>query len=353
MMLLDFGAKIRPRELFPVLREEAATVIEENPFAFALAAVLDRGTPSEIIWTIPYYLQKKIGILEPKFFVNKTYEELDLLIRSLPHKPRYVTDAPRTLKELSQIIVQENGGDVSRIWKDKSASQVNTTFQRIYGVGPGIASMIVLLLEKCYKIHFPDLDHRTMNVKPDVHIVRVFQRLGFISTPDPNEALKAASDLNPEYPGALDGPTWIIGKRWCSSLDPKCPDCPVTTVCPKNISQSTKEQKVIPKRSVCGQNGNPHIGNAARKEEPDYIEITNLRQFQTIQNRGEGFIVITDTATPTKIHLPYCQWVSSRNFKEKVIDDHCKNGRYYWIDNYALGLREFKAEPCSICKPYK
>jgi endonuclease III len=232
--LLDFSSKIQPRELFPVTEKDAAAVVEENPFAFALAAVLDRGTKSEIIWTIPYDLQRKIGKLTPQFFVDKPIEELELLFRSLPSKPRYITDAPRTVKELSQIVLREYGGNAAKIWAGQTSTHVKSVFRRIYGVGPGIASMIVLLLEKCFKIHFTDLDHRTMDVKPDVHIVRVFQRLGFINVSDSVEALKAARRLNPEYPGALDAPTWVIGKRWCSPFAPQCSVCVVRAVCPKN-----------------------------------------------------------------------------------------------------------------------
>jgi endonuclease III len=233
--LLDFSSKIQPRELFAVTREGAATVIEENPFAFALAAVLDRGTKSEIIWTIPYDLQAKIGNLAPQFFVDKPIEELELLFRSLPNKPRYITDAPRTVKELAQIVQREYKGNAANIWQNQTATYVKSVFRRIYGVGPGIASMIVLLLEKCFKIHFTDLDHKTMDVKPDVHVVRVFERLGFINISDSTEALEAARRLNPEYPGALDAPAWTIGKKWCGPFAPQCSYCAVRTVCPKKV----------------------------------------------------------------------------------------------------------------------
>lgn len=234
--LLDFNSRIKPQELFPVIKDGAAGIIEENPFAFALAAVLDRGTKSEIIWTIPFYLEERIGPLGPQFFVDKSLEELELLFRSLPSKPRYITDAPRTVKELSKIVLKEFGGDTTKIWQNHSAAYVQSVFRRVYGVGPGIASMIVLLLEKCFKIHFTDLDHRSMDVKPDVHVIRVFQRIGFINVPDANEALKAARKLNPDYPGALDGPAWIIGKQWCSPFVPQCNACVVNSACPKNVS---------------------------------------------------------------------------------------------------------------------
>jgi len=231
--LLEFGKTIRPRQLFSNIVQEAALLIEENPFAFALAAVLDRGTKSEIIWTIPYYLKTQVGNLDPQFFARKSIKELGIIFRKLPAKPRYINDAPRTVKELSEIIVNEYGGDATKMWRNRTSTYVKATFERIYGVGLGISSMIVLLLERCYGVQFDDLDHKNMNVKSDIHIVRVFSRLGFISQPSEKQALKAAIRFNPEYPGALDPPTWIIGKTWCTSFSPKCGSCPLDDVCPK------------------------------------------------------------------------------------------------------------------------
>ena len=231
--MLDFNSKIDPKGLFPVTQEGADSIVQENPFAFALAAVLDRGTKAEYIWTIPYHLQKRIGKLTPQFFVEKSLEELETIFRSLPNKPRYITDAPRTVKELSEIVLNEYDGHAERIWQGHTSGHVKAVFRRIYGVGPGIASMIVLLLEKHFKTRFTDLDHRSMDVKPDVHVVRVFQRMGFIDAPSSEKALKAARKLNPDYPGALDAPAWAIGKKYCSRSEPACLSCPVRDVCPK------------------------------------------------------------------------------------------------------------------------
>ncbi len=233
--LLSFGKTIRPRDLFPVLVEEAATLIEQDLFAFALAAVLDRGTRSEIIWTIPYHLKQELGHLEPASFSSMSLKNLYRTFLSLPTKPRYINDAPQTVKELAELVVRDYEGDVTRIWAGQSSTYVKQVFRQVHGVGPGISSMIVLLLERCFGVRFTDIDHRTMDVKPDVHVQRVFKRLGFI--PDQNEqvALKAARRLNPEYPGALDPPTWVIGKRWCFPHAPDCGNCPMNDVCPKMI----------------------------------------------------------------------------------------------------------------------
>jgi len=231
--LLEFSEKIPGKDLVPVLVEEAAPLIREDPFAFALAAVLDRGQKAEVIWTLPYFIKKQVGTLDPHFFANASLDELSKIFQELPRKPRYVGDAPRTVKELSKIVVNEYDGKVERIWNNRRSESVKATFRRVFGVGPGIASMIVLLLEKWYDVHFDDLDHARMDVKPDAHDVRVFHRLGFISEPKEGLAVDVARRLNPEYPGALDAPTWTIGKNWCTSYNPKCHDCPVREACPK------------------------------------------------------------------------------------------------------------------------
>lgn len=51
--ILQFGATIDPRALFPVLIAAAAELALSDPYAFALATCLDRGTKADIIWTIP------------------------------------------------------------------------------------------------------------------------------------------------------------------------------------------------------------------------------------------------------------------------------------------------------------
>lgn len=230
--LLEFAKKVNAEELVPVLEKGAAKVITD-PFAFALAGVLDRGTKAEVIWTIPYYIKKQVGELSPFFFANASIEDIGEVFRKLPKKPRYVSDAPYTVKELSQIIVNEHNGQTQKMWENRSSKAVKATFERIYGVGPGIASMIILLLERWFKVYFDDIDHRIMDVKPDVHIIRVFMRLGFISEATSAAALNAARRLNPGFPGALDSPAWYIGRNWCTASMPKCNQCPMKEVCPK------------------------------------------------------------------------------------------------------------------------
>ena len=231
--LRSFNQEIDPKELFPTLLPEAADFVLNTPYAFALAISLDRGTKAEIIWTIPYYIYKQLGHLNPSEIDLLSLEQIAEIISKLPKKPRYKTDAPRTIKELTHLVVNKFDGDASKIWLGKSAEEVNETFRSLFGVGPGIANMSVLLIEKAYNIRFSDLDRKTMDIKPDVHTMRVMFRLGVTEEISESAAVAAARKLNPDYPGEIDAPLWIIGREWCHAQRPACNQCPMTGICSK------------------------------------------------------------------------------------------------------------------------
>lgn len=229
--LLEFSKSIKPRDLFPTAVPEAASVIFGDPFAFLLACSLNRGTKAEVVWTIPHDLAQALGSLNPYFVHNLTTEQLDCVIQSLPRKPRYTGDAARTVKDLAAFVVKDCKGDAKRAWEGRTARELGDSMCGIHGVGSGIASMVAVLLESAYGLRFDDLDRRNIDIKPDVHTKRVLNRLGAAVGRDNDVAVAAARRLNPEYPGALDGALWIVGRRWCHEEAPNCEACELVTVC--------------------------------------------------------------------------------------------------------------------------
>jgi endonuclease III len=234
--LLAYGATIQSYELFPTVVPEAAAFATSDPYAFSIATCLDRGTKADIIWTIPYDMRSALGHLDPVRISTMAISELGDLFARLPRRPRYVNDAPRTVTELTRIVVWRCGGDASKMWTGGSASQVKRTFLSIYGVGPGIANMAVLLIERAFPVRFDDQDRPRMDIKPDYHTMRVLYRLGASEVEAENAAITAARRLNPSYPGELDAPLWLIGRRWCDRWAPRCATCPVTSVCEKRLN---------------------------------------------------------------------------------------------------------------------
>ncbi len=234
-VLLAFSSQMDPQVLFPSLDPDASRLVIEDPYAFSIAVCLDRGAKAELIWAIPYYLKNDLGHLDPFKIYHLSIVDLDALFQRLPKKPRYVNAAPRTLKELTNLVVEQYNGDASHIWQGKTAGHVKSAFQSIYGVGEGIANMAVLLIEAAYPIRFNDLDRPKMDIKPDVHTMRVLYRLGVSEAVSEKAAVEAARAINPSYPGEIDGALWYIGRDWCYASNPNCIECPLTNVCLKRI----------------------------------------------------------------------------------------------------------------------
>lgn len=234
-VLLDYADTFDSAELFPTVLPEAVPLVASDPYAFLIACSLDRGSRAEVIWTIPYDIKNYLGRLDPFRIQKMSLDELVDMFAKLPRKPRYVNDAPRTLKELTRIVVEECDGDASKMWKGKRAAEVDRTLQSIPGVGPGIASMTLLLIEQAFLVRFNDLDHTRMNIKPDTHTTRVLFRLGVAVEESSEAANEAASKINPEFPGAIDGALWDIGRKYCHPTNPECGICPLTCVCKKSL----------------------------------------------------------------------------------------------------------------------
>ncbi len=41
--------------------------------------------------------------------------------------------------------------------------------------------------------------------------------------------------MNPEFPGMLDSPCYVIGKNWCGPKEKKCDKCFMNNVCPSKV----------------------------------------------------------------------------------------------------------------------
>ncbi len=62
---------------------------------------------------------------------------------------------------------------------------------------------------------------------------RVFLRTRLADRDDRDHMIAVARQLYPARPGALDHPTWQIGKGWCHPGVPDCLTCPLTADAPR------------------------------------------------------------------------------------------------------------------------
>ena len=212
---------------------ETRRLIRGSPFAFLVAVAFDRNMPWEKAWRIPTEIDRH-GCLDPALLASKDETELIELLKGLAVQPRWgAREGARTLSDAAKLVWERFGGDAAAIWMDASPAEVEKTLQEIHGIGAGIASMATRILYDdfgCFRGQ-----ERQIDVKPDVHLVRVFQRLGLIDADSENKAIRAARRLNPEFPGELDWPAWRIGQLWCRPRKPDCAQCPLTGACAKRL----------------------------------------------------------------------------------------------------------------------
>jgi endonuclease III len=206
--------------------------LEHYPHAFVLACIMDRQMRAERAWLIPYLFSQKIGGFE-----FETLRSLSLLeIRDLMTKPvplhRYPGRMSENFYEAVRHIAEIYSGDASNIWRGKpSSAEVVYRFLQFRGVGPKIATMATNILARELKVSMSD--YYSVDVSADVHVRRVFVRLGLV---EPNatidEIIYRARSLYPDFPGLLDLPTWDIGRQWCRPGAPLCGGCYMQKECP-------------------------------------------------------------------------------------------------------------------------
>lgn len=215
----------------------ANELIRRNSFAFLLAVIMDQGIPAERAWSGPFMLKKRLGHLSPERFATET-EAVRSAVQQPPKLHRYVQNVPRWLSLAGQRVVGQYGGDAGAIWSDKpAADELQRRFDAFIGIGQKKAAMAVEILERDLGVEVTDL-HRT-DVAYDIHLRRVFLRTRLAERDDRDHMINVARRLNPTRPGALDMPTWLIGRGWCHPGVPNCESCPLTRVCPKDIERAS------------------------------------------------------------------------------------------------------------------
>ena len=232
--LIGYGRSVGPSELVFTDDPLIDDWIRTDAFAFLLAASVDRQMAAETAWRLPGRLRDRLGHLDPTRLSLLSEDEMLEHILQIDGKPRYPRPAAKTIVHAAKRVCDLYDGDARNIWRGKRAWEINRRLQEFYGIGPGIAAMVVNLLARLGEIELQREDYASMDVKPDVHVIRVFRRLGFVEGNSEQEAVQAARRLHPEHPAELDAPTWHIGRTWCFPQSPDCSTCPLSSACPRN-----------------------------------------------------------------------------------------------------------------------
>lgn len=194
----------QPRREFVQLMEEF-----KNPYLVLIACILSLRTND--LTTYPATLRMlEIG-REPKDFA---YCDVDRLTKAIYPVGFYQNKAKQII-ELSRIIVEELDNKVPDTIED---------LIKFNGVGRKTANLV---LAKGFNIPA---------ICVDVHVHRIFNRLGYLKTKNPEETEFALREKLPKKYW-MDINTLLVthGQNVCKPIKPKCDECPISDYCMRII----------------------------------------------------------------------------------------------------------------------
>jgi endonuclease-3 len=179
----------------------------EDPYLVLIACILSLRTNDKT--TYPATLRMLKLAKTPKEMAKISQENLEKAI----YPVGFYSNKAKQIIELSKIITKELN------------SQVPNTIEELIkfnGVGRKTANLV---LAKGFQIPA---------ICVDVHVHRIFNRLGLIKTKNPEETeFELRKKLPQKY--WLDINTLLVthGQNVCKPIRPKCKDCPITKFCKK------------------------------------------------------------------------------------------------------------------------
>lgn len=210
------------------------------PHAYVLACCMDRQVKAEIAWMIPIRLRRLLGDFSIETLNRISLEEyLKMFNENTLH--RFNDVMANVFYNAVKRIVKDYDGDASMIWAgNPSSAAVVYRFLQFDGVGIKIATMATNILARQFKVPFSD--YYSIDISPDVHVLRVLRRSGLV---DKNANLESviykARELCPEFPGIIDFSCWEIGRTWCRPRNPDCEECIIEAECLKRIKSGDEK----------------------------------------------------------------------------------------------------------------
>jgi uncharacterized HhH-GPD family protein len=129
---------------------DADALLTRDPFALLVGMVLDQQVPLEWAFAAPFELQRRLGRpLDPAGIAAMDPEALASIFAAKPALHRYPGSMAARVHELSRIVTERYGGDVTTIWRDAvSGAELLGRIKELPGFGEQKSKIFVALLGK-------------------------------------------------------------------------------------------------------------------------------------------------------------------------------------------------------------
>lgn len=176
-----------------------------SPFELLVAVMLSAQCTDKRVNIVTAELFKKYNT--PKDFAKLTVEELEEYIKSC----NFYHNKAVHIIAASKAIVEKFGGQVP---------STHSELVSLDGVGNKTANVVEAVA------------FGKQSLAVDTHILRVSNRLGLVSTKNPNECERELKKLFVSYDFVkLHHLILLFGRYYCTARNPKCEDCVLKSVC--------------------------------------------------------------------------------------------------------------------------
>ena len=129
---------------------DADRLLSTNGFALLVGMLLDQQIAMELAFVGPHRLAERIeGDLDPAAIASMDPDELEAIFRTKPALHRYPGSMAKRVHSLAAHIVEEYGGDATRVWSDAvDGRDLKRRMTSLPGFGDQKARIFIALLGK-------------------------------------------------------------------------------------------------------------------------------------------------------------------------------------------------------------
>jgi len=111
-----------PTKLHFTTSDEANELIATDPFALLVGFAIDQQVPVTTAFTGPLKLKERLGTIDPAKVAKTDPGKLEEIFRESPAIHRYPGTMAARVHDLAGVVVEEYGGDASRLWSEAADS---------------------------------------------------------------------------------------------------------------------------------------------------------------------------------------------------------------------------------------
>lgn len=130
--------------------EDADRLLEEDPLALLLGALLDQQVPMERAYAAPHRLRERLGgELDARRIARMPEEELEEVFRRKPALHRFPASMAARTRKLCGELVERYDGDAAALWRTAETGQdLLGRLKKLPGFGDSKSQMFLAILGK-------------------------------------------------------------------------------------------------------------------------------------------------------------------------------------------------------------